>query len=127
MQRARLVDVARDAGVHPATASRALNPAVRGEVSQSTVQRVRRAAERLGYFPNTLARGLRTSRSYVAALVVPDITNALFPPIVRGAEQVLTGAGFTLVLTDTNNADEVERSQITSMRANRVDGFIVAT
>lgn len=119
--------MARDAGVHPATASRALNPAVRGEVSAVTVQRVRRSAERLGYVPNTLARGLRTSRSYVAALVIPDITNALFPPIVRGAEQVLTGAGFTLVLTDTNNAVEVERSQIASMRAHGVDGFIVAT
>lgn len=127
MQRVRLVDVAREAGVHPATASRALSPDARGEVSAATAQRVRRAAERLGYVPNTLARGLRTSRSYVAALVVPDITNALFPPIVRGAEQVLTEAGFTLVLTDTNNAAEMERSQIASLRAHGVDGFIVAT
>jgi LacI family transcriptional regulator len=127
MPRVRLVDVARDAGVHPATASRALNPAAGGEVSPATVQRVRRSAEKLGYVPNTLARGLRTSRSYVAALVIPDITNALFPPIVRGAEQVLTDAGFTLVLTDTNNATEVERSQIASLRAHGVDGFIVAT
>lgn len=127
MQKVRLVDVAREAAVHPATASRALSPDAQGEVSPATVERVRRAAERLGYVPNTLARGLRTSRSYVAALVVPDITNALFPPIVRGAEQVLTGAGFTLVLTDTNNAAEVERSQIASLRAHGVDGFIVAT
>jgi LacI family transcriptional regulator len=127
MQRVRLVDVAREAGVHPATASRALSPDAHGEVSPGTVLRVRRAAERLGYVPNTLARGLRTSRSYVAALVVPDITNALFPPIVRGAEQVLTDAGFTLVLTDTNNAAEVERSQIASLRAHGVDGFIIAT
>ena len=127
MQRVRLVDVAREAGVHPATASRALNPAAQAEVSTATADRVRRAAARLGYVPNTLARGLRTSRSYVAALVVPDITNALFPPIVRGAEQVLTDAGFTLVLTDTNNAAELERSQISSMRAHGVDGFIIAT
>jgi LacI family transcriptional regulator len=127
MQKVRLVDVAREAGVHPATASRALSSVASGEVSPATAQRVRRAAERLGYVPNTLARGLRTSRSYVAALVVPDITNALFPPIVRGAEQVLTDAGFTLVLTDTNNAAEVERSQIASMRAHGVDGFIMAT
>ena len=114
-------------GSIPATASRALSSVASGEVSPATAQRVRRAAERLGYVPNTLARGLRTSRSYVAALVVPDITNALFPPIVRGAEQVLTDAGFTLVLTDTNNAAEVERSQIASLRAHGVDGFIMAT
>jgi LacI family transcriptional regulator len=127
MSRVRLVEVARAAGVHPATASRALNPNARGEVNQRTVQRVIRAAEKLGYVPNTLARGLRTSRSFVAALVIPDITNSLFPPIVRGAEQVLSGAGFTLVLTDTNNDVDLERGQVASMRAHGVDGFIIAT
>lgn len=127
MERVRLVDVARAAGVHPATASRALNPNARGEVSPRTVRRVERAAEQLGYVPNTLARGLRTSRSFVAALVIPDITNSLFPPIVRGAEQVLSRARFTLVLTDTNNDLEVERVQVASMRAHGVDGFIIAT
>ncbi|HEY2044617.1 MAG TPA: LacI family DNA-binding transcriptional regulator [Jatrophihabitans sp.] len=127
MKRVRLVDVAREAGVHPATASRALSPSARGEVNQRTVRRVVQAAERLGYVPNTLARGLRTSRSYVAALVIPDITNSLFPPIVRGAEQVLSAAGFTLVLTDTNNDPDTERSQIASMQAHGVDGFIIAT
>lgn len=127
MARVRLVEVARAAGVHPATASRALNPEARDGVNPRTVQRVVRAAEQLGYIPNTLARGLRTSRSFVAALVIPDITNSLFPPIVRGAEQVLSGAGFTLVLTDTNNDVDLERGHVASMRAHGVDGFIIAT
>jgi len=91
------------------------------------VRRVEQAAQRLGYVPNVLARGLRTSRSYVAALVIPDITNPLFPPIIRGAEQVLSQAGFTLVLTDTNNDATLERTQVASMRAHGVDGFIIAT
>lgn len=127
MDRVRLSDVARDAGVHTATASRALNPAARHEVNADTVRRVERSARRLGYVPNTLARGLRTSRSFVAALIVPDITNALFPPIVRGAERVLSRSGYTLVLTDTNNDSNTELSQIAAMRARGVDGFIVAT
>jgi LacI family transcriptional regulator len=127
MERVRLVDVAREAGVHPATASRALNPAAHDEVSRDTIRRVELAARRLGYVPNTLARGLRTSRSLVVALVIPDITNPLFPPIVRGAEQVLSAAGFTLVLTDTNNDPATEHSQVTAMRGRGVDGFIVAT
>jgi LacI family transcriptional regulator len=127
MDRVRLVDVARAAGVHPATASRALNPAAHDEVSRDTIRRVELAARRLGYVPNTLARGLRTSRSLVVALVIPDITNPLFPPIVRGAEQVLSEAGFTLVLTDTNNDSATERAQVTAMRGRGVDGFIVAT
>jgi LacI family transcriptional regulator len=60
-------------------------------------------------------------------LVIPDITNPLFPPIVRGAEQVLSQSGFTLVLTDTNNDAVTERTQVASMRAHGVDGFIIAT
>jgi LacI family transcriptional regulator len=127
VNKVRLVDVAREAGVHTGTASRALNPAAREEVSPQTVRRVERAARKLGYVPNTLARGLRTSRSFVVALVVPDITNPLFPHIVRGAEQVLAESNYTLVLTDTNNDPKTERSQVAAMRARGVDGFIIAT
>lgn len=119
--------MAREAGVHAATASRALNPAARDGVSRRTVRRVEQAAKRLGYVPNAHARGLRTSRSYVTTLVIPDITNPLFPPLVRGAERVLSEAGFTLVLTDTNNDPDAERAHVISMRGRGVDGFIVAT
>lgn len=127
MERVKLIDVAREAGVHTATASRALNPAMRGAVSRKTVRRVEQAAQRLGYVPNALARGLRTARSNVIALIIPDITNALFPALVRGAAQVLGTAGYTLVLTDTNNDPAAEYAQLASMRARGADGFIVAT
>jgi LacI family transcriptional regulator len=127
MQRVKLTDVARAAGVHPGTASRALNPATRDQVSKATSKRVERAAQQLGYVPNPLARGLRTARSYLTAMVVPDVTNPLFPPMVRGAEQVLSTAGYTLVLTDTDNNAATERWQIEQLRARGTDGFIVAT
>jgi len=127
LARVRLVEVARAAGVHPGTASRALNPEARDGVSRQTVRRVEQAAKELGYVPNSMARGLRTSRTMVVALVVPDITNPLFPPIVRGAEHVLNAAGYTLVLTDTNNEAETERDQVRALRGRGVDGFIVAT
>jgi LacI family transcriptional regulator len=127
MNRVKLTDVAQAAGVHPGTASRALNPVTRDQVSRETSRRVARAAERLGYIPNITARGLRTSRSYIVAMVVPDVTNPLFPPMVRGAEQVLSRAGYTLVLTDTDNDAAAERRQIELLRARGTDGFIVAT
>jgi LacI family transcriptional regulator len=127
VQRVKLVDVARLAGVHPGTASRALNPATRDQVNAETSRRVAQAAQRLGYVPNPIARGLRTARSYVVGMIVPDVTNPLFPPMVRGAEHVLSEAGYTLVLTDTDNDAESERRQVELLRARGTDGFILAT
>ena len=127
MARVKLADVAAAAGVHPGTASRALNPQQQGQVSAATVARVLRAAEELGYVPNAQARALRTSRSYLVGIVVPDITNPLFPPIVRGAEHVLTEAGYTVLLTDTDNDRERERRQIESLLGRGVDGFVIAS
>ena len=127
VQRVKLIDVALEAGVHPGTASRALNPATRDRVSPETSRRILKVAEKLGYFPNTIARGLRTSKSFVVGMVVPDITNPLFPPMVRAAEQVLSLAGYTLVLTDTDNDSATERRQVEQLRARGTDGFIIAT
>ncbi|MDX6227443.1 MAG: LacI family transcriptional regulator [Frankiales bacterium] len=127
MERVKLIDVARAAGVHPGTASRALSPDAGSLVSAETARRVVRAAERLGYVPNTVARGLRTARSFLIGMVVPDVTNPLFPPMVRGAEQVLSRAGFTLVLTDTDNDAATERRQVQQLRARGTDGFLIAT
>jgi LacI family transcriptional regulator len=91
------------------------------------LRRVIKVAEKLGYVPNTLARGLRTQQSYVVGMVVPDITNPLFPPMIRAAEQVLSQAGYTLVLTDTDNDAQTERHQLEQLRARGADGFLVAT
>jgi LacI family transcriptional regulator len=125
--RVKLVDVARAAGVHPGTASRALNPVTQRQVSPDTVHRVARTAKRLGYVPNAHARGLRTARSYLVGMIVPDITNPLFPLMLRGVEQVLTAAGYTVVLSDTNNDAMGQRSQVEQLRARGIDGFIIAT
>jgi LacI family transcriptional regulator len=127
MQRIKLTDVAAAAGVHPGTASRALNPLTRDQVSPETSRRVVRAAERLGYVPNAIAKGLRTSRSYIIAMIVPDVTNPLFPPMVRGAERILSESGYIVVLTDTDNDAASERRQVEQLRARGVDGFIIAT
>ena len=127
MRRVKLADVARAAGVHPGTASRALNPLTRDQVSRETTRRVARAADRLGYVPNATARGLRTARTYIAAMIVPDITNPLFPPIVRGIEDELAGSGYTVLTTNTDNDAATERRQVEQLRARGADGFIIAT
>jgi LacI family transcriptional regulator len=122
-----LRDVAAMAGVHPATASRALNPGTRGLISARTAERVLRAAEQLGYQPNAVARSLRTSRSSSIGVVVPDLTNPLFPPIVRGIEDALAPHGYVLLIVNTDNDPELEDRLIASLRSRSVDGLILAT
>ena len=120
-------DVARRADVHPGTVSRALNEETRGLVNVETAERVIRAAEELGYRPDPIARGLKTKRSYSIGALIPDLTNPLFPPIMRGLEDRLAGAGYTLLTVNTDNDLERERGYIDALRARHVDGFIAAT
>ena len=120
-------EVARLAKVHPGTVSRALNEQTRDLVNQETAERVLRAAKQLGYQPNPIARGLKTNRSYTVGVLIPDLTNPLFPPIMRGIEDRLGDAGYTSLIVNTDNDVERERSQIEAMRARQVDGFISAT
>src|ERR1700759_3849019 len=96
-------EVAEKARVHYSTVSRVLNPETRGMVSKSVADRVLGVAEKLGYSVNPFAAGLRTRRSRTAGILIPDLTNPVFPPIVRGAEQTLASAGYVVVLADANN------------------------
>jgi LacI family transcriptional regulator len=122
-----LRDVAQLAGVHPATASRALNPQTRPLVNADTARKVLRAAESIGYQPNPIARSLKTARSGTVGLVIPDLTNPLFPPIVRGIEDVLTPAGYNAWIVNTDNDPHREETQVESLRSRQVEGLIVAT
>jgi LacI family transcriptional regulator len=125
--RATLKDVARLAGVHPGTASRALNVETRALVNGATAERVLAAAEELGYSANPIARGLKTSRSYTVGVLIPDLTNPLFPPIVRGIQDRLEEAAYTPLIANTDNDPDRERADIQAMRARQVDGLITAT
>ncbi len=122
-----LKDVAARAGVHPATASRALSPETSLLVSEDTARRVRDAAKALGYRPNPLARSLRTRRSHTIGVLIPDLNNPLFPPIVRGLEDRLAEAGYVALIGNTDSDDKRERIVFEQMRARHVDGFVLAT
>ncbi len=121
-----LSDVARAAHVHPGTASRALNEDTRSMVSPMTVERVLAAAQRLGYTANVVARGLRRQRSQTVGVLIPDLTNPMFAPIVRGIEDALSPAGFTAFIANTDNDEIKERRAFEAFRARHVDGFIFA-
>jgi LacI family transcriptional regulator len=122
-----LRDVAREAGVHPATASRALNPETRLLVSEETAQRVLAAATALGYRPNAVARSLRTRQSHTIGVLIPDLNNPLFPPIVRGLEDRLAQDGYVALIGNTDSDDERESMLFEQMRVRHVDGYVLAT
>jgi LacI family transcriptional regulator len=122
-----LRDVARLAGVHPATASRALSPETAILVSEQTAARVLAAAKSLGYRPNPVARSLRTRRSRTVGVLIPDINNPLFPPILRGIEDRLAADGYVALIGNTDSDDERERVVFEQMLARHVDGFVLAT
>jgi len=124
---ATLRDVAAAAGVHPATASRALNPSTRLLVSEDTAERVLAAASRLGYSPNPVARSLRTRRSDTVGVLIPDLNNPLFPPMVRGVEDRLAERGYVALIGNTDGDERRERLVFDQMRARHVDGFVLAT
>ncbi|MGH3301200.1 MAG: LacI family DNA-binding transcriptional regulator [Streptosporangiaceae bacterium] len=122
-----LKDVARRAGVHPATASRALNPETRLLVSEQTAVRVLAAAAELGYRPNAVARSLRTRRSHTIGVLIPDLNNPLFPPIVRGLADRLETHGYVALIGNTDGDEVRERRVYEQLRARHVDGYVLAT
>ncbi|MGH2694339.1 MAG: LacI family DNA-binding transcriptional regulator, partial [Actinomycetota bacterium] len=122
-----LRDVAARAGVHAGTASRALNPATRSLVNEETARKVIQAADELGYRPNPMARGLKTNRSFTIGVLIPDLTNPLFPPIVRGIEEGLAAEGYTALLANSDNDPEKEHLHFRTMKDRQVEGVIMAT
>lgn len=95
-------------------------------LNPQTLERVRETADGLGYRVNGMARALKTRRSLSVGMVVPDITNPFFPPAVRGAEDVLDRAGFSLLLSSTDNDLGKARRQVAAMLESRVGGLLLA-
>ena len=121
-----LKDIARETGVHVSTVSRALDSDAHKILTDEVVERVRGAATRMGYRRNRLASGLRTNRTMTVGMMLPDITNTLFPPIVRGVESILEPMGYASIIVNTDN-DVARESKLVDVLLERgVDGIINA-
>jgi LacI family transcriptional regulator len=125
--RATIRQVAEAAGVHASTVSRALNPETRTMVSEEVVRRIERVALDLGYQPHGMAAGLRRQRSMAVGVILPDITNPVFPPILRGIEDTLSSVGFFSIVANAGDDPERHLAILDQMLARRVDGLILAT
>ena len=117
-----LADVARRAGVHSATVSRALS---RPEmVNAATLERVRAAVDALGYVPNNAARQLAGGRTGRIAVIVPDVTNPYFGGLVQAAQRTADDGDEIVVLADTGQRPAKEVAAVRSL-AGEVDGIVL--
>lgn len=119
-----IYDVARAAGVAPSTVSRAFSRP--GRVNAETAARIHRIAEELGYHRNPLASALPTGRSGMLALIVTDVTNPVYAPIIRGAGLAAREGGYTLLLHDTQEDPETERDALERTMP-VVEGIVMAS
>ena len=126
-RRATLKDVAEAVGVHVSTASRALHPKTRHLITDELAERILAAARVLEYRPNSIAYSLRTRRSMTVGVLVPDITNPIFPPIVRGLEDVLVPRGYATLVVNTDSDPEKEATYIHMLQGRGVDGLVIAS
>lgn len=126
-KRATLKDVARAVGVHVSTVSRALNPETRSLITPEIAGRVLKTARDLGYRQNSAAYSLRTNRTLTVGVVVPDITNTIFPPIIRGVEDRLAPHGYAVLVVNTDGRQEREAAAFDTLSARGVDGLVVAS
>jgi len=120
-----IVDVAHHAGVSITTVSHALSGKRR--VAEATRTRIETSIRELGYRPNAFARGLRTERSHMVALIIPDITNPYYPTLARGMQDSLHAGGYQTLVGSTDGQREQELTFLTDSLQRRVDGIAFAS
>ena len=118
-----IYDIAKEANVSPATVSRVLNR--QGNVRDDTAQRVLRVAKAKRYAPNVMARSLRTKKSFLIGLIIPDIENPVYPAPVRGIQDVANRKDYSVIIHSTDGDERKEIETINRLIAVGVDGLII--
>jgi LacI family transcriptional regulator len=118
-----LSKIASSLGVSVATVSNALSG--KGRVSGQLVARIREHAAELGYVPSQAGRALRTGRSGVLGLVLPDIANPLFPKIAQAIEASASAAGYGVLIADSRGDITAQTEAINRLVERGVDGMLV--
>ena len=117
-------DVARLAGASVATVSAVINGTA--TVSEHLTAKISEAMKALDYHPDQVARSLRVGRTQVIGMVVPDLTNAFFPEMIRGVEDAAGVEGYSVILCNSNEDSEQEKRHLSTLFSRRVDGVLLA-
>ncbi len=110
-------------GVSSATVSNALSG--KGRVSADLVKKIRKKASEMGYVPSRAGRALRTGRSGVLGLVLPDIANPIFPQIAQAMERAAAANDYGVLIADSRDEVTTQTDAIGRLIEGGVDGLIV--
>lgn len=124
-KRVTVNDVAREAGVSPATVSKALNDT--GQLRDATRQRVRAAAERLGFVLDGVGRSLASGRTYSVAVLTGDAIGRFSIPVMLGAENALAAGKMLVFLCDSRDDPLREQHYLRNLLERRAEGVIVTS
>ncbi|PSV40189.1 HTH-type transcriptional repressor PurR [Photobacterium sp. GB-210] len=120
---ATIKDVARMAGVSTTTVSHVINKT--RFVAEATQQKVLAAVDELNYAPSAVARSLKCNTTRTIGMLVTKSTNPFFAEVVHGVEEYCYGAGYTLILCNTEGNLEKQRDYLRMLSEKRVDGLLV--
>ena len=121
--RVTIADVARHAQVSKTTVSHVISG--KRPVSVATRDRVERSIDALGYRPDGLARSLRTRRTHMVALILPDITNPYYPVLARGLEGGIEPDGYRAFICSSDGDAERARAYLREVCDRGVDGIVL--
>jgi LacI family transcriptional regulator, repressor for deo operon, udp, cdd, tsx, nupC, and nupG len=119
------VDVAQRAGVSQSAVSLVLGGKAAGRVGKQTQAAILQAARDLGYSPNSAARTLRSGRSRLIALAIPDISNPYFAAVLQGAEQAARAHGYSVLLAQLRDEHDWQQMISDALTSRAVDGFLL--
>jgi LacI family transcriptional regulator len=117
-------DMARELGISGSTVSRALNDNPR--ISKATREAVQKLAKEHNYLPNAMAASLRKGKGNTVGVIVPNINRSFFSNVIHGIEEILSEAGYNLMICQSNELIDKEISALKTLFNARVDGILMS-
>ncbi|MCY6355166.1 LacI family DNA-binding transcriptional regulator [Clostridium sp. ZS2-4] len=116
-------DIAKAAGVSPATISRVLNNS--GYVKEETRQKILSVIKELNYTPSAIARSLSTSKTNTIGVIVPDVNNPFFGEVIKGISEIADMHDLNIILCDTDESLDKELKAIKLLKEQRIQGILI--
>lgn len=117
-------DIAKELGISPSTVSRALKD--HPDISEPTKKAVQELAEKYNYSPNAVALSLRSKKTNVIGVIIPEIVHFFFSSVISGVEQIAEQNGYSVMVCQSGESFEREVKNVNTMISSRIDGVLIS-